>query len=172
MVKIITHTTQPVPEWHEQYGRMQRWYKKCEKLNKEGKVVDTFESKDVIYAFFQNCYHLKDWIKNDTCIDQQVVDGLEDAINNSDAMVLCGCLANSTKHKVLTQNGRRKKIESIELKETTHLTLVTDNPDKSRGRHTLSVVINGKEPVDCIELAGRCIEFWKEYLKNEFEKSE
>ena len=53
-------------KYEEQFKRVNRWYDRFKKLNsgKEHTRNTDFEADDV-HAFFINCYHLKDWIKND-----------------------------------------------------------------------------------------------------------
>ena len=48
----------------EQYDRMMRWYARM-KATDSGRehAVASDNYVDEIYAFFLNCYHLKDWIK-------------------------------------------------------------------------------------------------------------
>jgi hypothetical protein len=51
-----------MPEWLEQYSRTLRWYRRLKALE-EGPAHEIKESdRDDVYAFFQNCWHLKDWI--------------------------------------------------------------------------------------------------------------
>lgn len=167
MVTVITHTTTKVPDWHEPYGRMIRWHKKFTSLTKVRKVVDTIAANDVANAFFLYCYQLKDWIKADDDIGTDLKEGLEEAINDNDDMVLCDCLATGAKHKTVRVNARRQKIKSIELKPVIAMTLVADNKNKSTGQYQWRVIVNGNETIDGIDLANRCVKFWKDYLKSE-----
>jgi hypothetical protein len=52
--------------YREQYERVKRWYGKFIALD-QGRAHDVPSENylDEIYAFFMNCYHFKDWIKND-----------------------------------------------------------------------------------------------------------
>ena len=48
-------------EWHEQWKRVNRWYDRIKDVD-EGRLhleKDSEYYQDNIYAFFQNCYHLK-----------------------------------------------------------------------------------------------------------------
>ena len=68
----------------EQFDRMKRWYDRVRKIS-EGKAhnLPTDYYQDEVYAFFINCYHLKDWIKNDaeTHVASEEV---EKFVNNSE----------------------------------------------------------------------------------------
>jgi len=66
-------------KYREQYDRMKRWYIRFASLN-QGRPhnVPSDNYLEDIYAFFMNCYHLKDWIKNDDTVPttvQQAVEG-------------------------------------------------------------------------------------------------
>jgi hypothetical protein len=168
MVDIITHSTKKVPEWHEQYGRMMRWFKKFERISKAGKIVDTVDALDVIYAFFQNCYHLKDWVAKDASLPTSIRLGVDRAISENNSMIICDCLANGTKHKELSMTRRRKAINSIVFRPKIELTIVADHPEKSKGYYAWNLVINDNEmEIKGIDLARNCIIFWSTYLKSE-----
>lgn len=72
----IETVSPPAPgTWQEQYERVARW------LNRLGdtyvgrlhdSVTEAYE--DEVYAFFQNYYHLKDWLKNDPASAEAVAD--------------------------------------------------------------------------------------------------
>jgi hypothetical protein len=51
----------------------------------------------------KNCYHLKDWLKNDPTT-QPVVGDVEQVITASTYLSLCADLANGSKHLTLTRS--------------------------------------------------------------------
>jgi hypothetical protein len=60
-------------KYREQFERVKRWHDKLEALDAYGVYdVDPIESTDVIYAFFMNCHHLRDWIENDEDVQRQL----------------------------------------------------------------------------------------------------
>jgi hypothetical protein len=84
------------PTCHSQYERMIRWYKKFEEIdyNYQNKLD---EYLDIAYAFFMNCYHLKDWIINDTNIDLPRND-VEEYVNITECLSVCADICNGLKH--------------------------------------------------------------------------
>lgn len=84
--------------WQEQWARVGRGFEEFRKIE-DGQVHDRGSDYyvDTVYHFFQDCYHLKDWLKNDPASAGQTR-GVEDEINNSAALRLCADLANATKH--------------------------------------------------------------------------
>src|SRR5439155_17755263 len=93
------------PTYREQYNRMKRWYERFGTLD-QGRThgVDSENYLDEIYAFFQNCYHLKDWIKNDMAVAPAIQQSVEGYINGSRPLRLAADICNSLKH--LQNRGR------------------------------------------------------------------
>ena len=55
--------------------------------------------EDPVYTFFEHCYHLKDWIKEDNTAQKLGVDKfVEDFINNNNCLRVCADLCNASKH--------------------------------------------------------------------------
>src|SRR5260370_9150620 len=85
--------------WREQYDRMQRWYDRFARINQGYKHDSPAEnSADETFAFFQNCYHLKDWIKNDSNLPSDVRQSVEPFVNDTRSLKVCGDLTNTLKH--------------------------------------------------------------------------
>jgi len=78
---------------------MKRWYERFRLIN-NGKAHNQSSdySEDEIYAFFINCYHLKDWIKNDDAVSIEGKEKLEKFIKGSDYMNICEKVCNGIKH--------------------------------------------------------------------------
>lgn len=82
-----------------QFERMARAFQKV--LNNQNR--NPVEYEDDAWSFFQNCWHLKDWIKND-------VEGVAKAtrlkidveVNSYPALVMMGDLANKSKNLKVT----------------------------------------------------------------------
>ena len=141
-----------------------RWYKKFKNLSRPRVNVDTIYQEDVIHTFFINCYHLKDWLANETGLSLK--SEIEQAINSSDAMVLCDCVANGTKHKTLRATPRRQQINSLELKSAINMTVVVGAAHKNRGSYNWYILVNNQTKVDGLQLATDCVRFWQDYLKS------
>jgi hypothetical protein len=56
------------------------------------------EYEDMLYAFFQNCWHLKDWIKNDPSAPTPLVNFVSDTSSLPESLRLCADIANASKH--------------------------------------------------------------------------
>jgi hypothetical protein len=152
----------------EQFERMKRWYERIKKID-QGRQHDlSFINlspgyfHDEVYAFFQNCYHLKDWIKNDETVRLPEKD-VEDFINQNECMCLCADICNGTKHLKLKDERRRSD----------------QYPDFGGRKFSLSLE-GGPEPIigvkfsietkkgtiDTFELASECVRKWEEFIKD------
>jgi len=96
----------------EQYNRMKRFLERIKTQNR-----NQIEYEDDIWAFFQNAWHLKDWIQNDDAfktknninIDNFLKNGIEQSTN----LQICRDIANQTKHlRLKPENESRKKIST------------------------------------------------------------
>lgn len=84
--------------WREQYDRMHRSYERLAAVTRgehpDARSSDT--ARDALYHFFQDAYHLKDWIKATTA--PVIGKEIEDRIKDSKPPCLCADLCNGTKH--------------------------------------------------------------------------
>jgi hypothetical protein len=151
-------------KYREQFERVKRWHEKLKAFDAYGvHDVDPIESTDVIYAFFMNCYHLKEWIKNDECVQAQLGrtslelnEDLNHHINANMPLMLCADIANSIKHLDRTSN-RSKEQPSVptprEGYRFPNLQLIT-----TWEVHTKT------ERMSAFDLATDCVGCWREFL--------
>lgn len=88
--------------WQEQLERTVRFLERIENQEQERNVYE-----DMMWAFFQNCWHLKDWIKHDEKVDQSVRNSIENDIKKCDSLMVCADLANRSKHSRLDKVIRK-----------------------------------------------------------------
>lgn len=83
-----------MPAWKEQLDRVERYLSRIQQLDRPR---DDYE--DDLWSFFQNCWHLKDWIINDKTAGVQA-NIVETEINSDSfpALKICADLANRSKH--------------------------------------------------------------------------
>ena len=154
----------PSQSYIEQFDRMKRYFARFKQIN-DGKTHNQASPNydDEVYAFFQNCYHLKDWIKNDSaCSNWSKVENL---INTSADLSICADLCNALKHLTLTKSRS------------------AENPTFSGGHITLNITdgFGVKESVDiaikykistvsgdidAFELAERCVAAWERFINS------
>jgi len=146
--------------YEKQMQRLQRWYGRFKKLDEgvHGKPSEEFE--DDVYAFFLNCYHLKDWLMNDpgTGVKREVVDQWIDA---SEDLSVCEDICNSYKHLKKSRNPRSGAEPAV---TKGHYRLSVGGPEVTLSvRYTIDTASG---PTDAFELATRCMEAWEQFIKN------
>ena len=84
-------------QFQEQLARTRRLLARIETHDRPWLDYD-----DDIWSFFQNCWHLKDWIKNDASVPTTIRNALEAELKNWPDLMVCADLGNATKHLQLT----------------------------------------------------------------------
>ncbi len=145
----------------EQFDRVKRWYQRFVTTD-EGRQhnLPSDNYQDEVYAFFLNCYHLKDWIKNDESVGATAAAKVEDFIRNNKELSICADICNSVKHLKLTstrsdqdpQFGQRK----FHLK-------VGGPPTTISVKYTIDT---SSGPVDAFELATECLQAWEKFIQS------
>ena len=59
-----------------------------------------------MWNFFRNCWHIKDWIKNDTKLPQEVRNKIESEVEKYNALMIMADLCNRSKHLTLNRKNR------------------------------------------------------------------
>jgi hypothetical protein len=90
--------------WKAQFDRMLRTLSKVEQRN-----ADPTVQLDDLYHFFQDCWHLKDWIKNDDTLSQATRDAIVKEAERTESLKFCAELAIESKHLVLKHPRKEKK---------------------------------------------------------------
>lgn len=151
------------PMYLDQFARVKRWYDRLKKVN-DGVQHDrsTDHYQDEVYAFFINCYHLKDWIRKDVncphIFRRKVNDG--DFIKNSVPLSICHDLAIGAKHLEITTP---KNDPSTNIGNRSFLlNLGGQNDPNIAIRYR---VMSGGKSYDAFELATNCLHEWENVLK-------
>lgn len=101
--------------WQMQWRRVERGFTKLSRA-----YNDTERYDDDIYHFFQDAWHLKDWIKNDSSVSSNVRDQVEQQVNQVQVFRVAGDFANGTKHMAL-ERPRAENAQFTERKVTINL---------------------------------------------------
>jgi hypothetical protein len=76
-----------------------------------------------VWAFFQNCWHIKDWLKHDYRVRKAVRDRVLKAAHQSRVLRVCADMANGTKHrKLTTARGKPVRARAMHLYTNTTMT--------------------------------------------------
>jgi hypothetical protein len=146
-------------KYPEQWDRVRRWYLRFREIS-EGKLHDRSSDfyQDDIYAFFMNCYHLKDWIKKDPTASSLSAE-VEDFITNVPEMALCADICNGIKHLVLL---KPRSSENPQFEKRLFRVGVGTQPTAIAVEYTIEMESGA---IDAFELATRCLKAWEGFLK-------
>lgn len=145
------------PRYQAQIARMMRWYEKFRDIN------DDFQERlddylDIAYAFFLNCYHLKDWLINDPDLIIPAEE-IESYITENECLAICADICNASKHLRLdrSRSDKKPKIGSDDFYDTV-------GPGERSRRTWWYVEIEG-EMFDPFELATECVKCWEVFFE-------
>jgi len=143
---------------NEQFLRVKRWYKRLEEIS-NGRE-DTRESdyyEDVLYAFFQNCFHLKDWAINSGALSKDIIN---DFIESNTDMKICRDLCNGSKHLVINNPS----IDSnVSVNRRKYSISIGGGPTKIEIHYFVRT--GNYPPLDAFDLATNCSIQWEILLK-------
>lgn len=147
--------------WREQHDRMMRSYSRLVAIATGKSAVDSEEARDALFHFFQDAYHLKDWIKHDPLTSHLNV---EEFARNSMPIRLCADLCNGTKHFALTKSHLIREEAAFTGQS------VTVRPAPAGSRATPSPALHGwtvdskSSTYDALVLAEGVTEEWTGWL--------
>jgi len=150
--------------YREQYDRMIRFltllgdiYEGVEHGPDQKHSSDYY--KDRVYSFFQNCYHLKDWMKNDDSVIPMVSKAdIENFVESKCELKICGDICNGSKHS---------RITTYRTDPNTGLKNTVWNLALGGGEPILSAKFNIEckgQNHDALELARKCVNKWDEFI--------
>jgi hypothetical protein len=144
-------------QYLEQWERLNRWYERFKEIHCGREHTMPSENyKDEVYAFFLNCYHLKDWLIEDNAVPAQEV---EDFINDCDELKLCADICNAIKHLVLHKKPR-SGVQPEFTKKDVSLTLGPEPADVSI-QYTIETAHG---PIDAFDIAKKNMEAWETFF--------
>jgi hypothetical protein len=143
--------------WEDQRNRMLRshqWFIDCA-TGTAG--FDSAWNRDALFHFFQDAYHLKDWIKNDPSVPSSVQIEVETAVTKSPLSV-CADICNASKHlKLTTAKTGDLMTEVASQSVTVHM--------GSHSEHSWTVE-SGGSVWDAQDLANQVVDAWETWLRD------
>jgi len=145
-------------KYQEQFERIKRWYERIKDIY-EG-IPHERESdyyQDDIYAFFINCYHLQDWIKNDESVEAFAKAKVQGFIDRNRELKLCRDICHGLKH---LSSGMRSPLgpRIFRFNVSTGIT-----------RAEYSITTETGETFDAFELASKCVQLWERFIEENIE---
>ena len=148
-------------EWREQYERMLRSHSQLRGISTGAFSASSDEARDCLFHFFQDAYHLKDWIKNDPSIAPADAEGF---INESEPLQICADLCNGTKHFLLRRSRTGDDSTAFTSQSVTvRPATVGSGKEADPALHGWTVETNG-QLLDAVGLADRIVTEWKSWI--------
>ncbi len=109
--------------------------------------------EDNLWAFFQNCWHIKDWIRNDPSIDENAKTPLLASAHADPDILAARDLANGSKHFGLSEKKNRVEADqsSIHIRDLSEGAVEVD--------HVIDLSDGTK--ITAIELGERAMAAWQ-----------
>jgi hypothetical protein len=152
-----------VATWDEQWRRVCRWYERFESLVGVGveqtRPIETYE--DDVLAFFQNCWHLRDWLWNDHASGVKKPE-VNAYIAQSRYLTLCGDLAIGSKHLTITDRHRDPDTKFVAYPSTYDGGRVGGPPKILVD--SIYVIKGPSFTVEAFDVATGCMQEWRTFL--------
>ena len=156
-------------KFKEQFERVKRSLKKIEIQDR-----DSIEYDDDIWHFFQDCHHLKDWIKNDSDVPKEIKgkegEIVENYINGNVELQICADLANRSKHLELVHKRVDAKVgrittyaPTIIISDSSGNEVFNSGPGTSNSEYFITFS-DGKTCL-ALEIAHKAVEAWRNFLQ-------
>jgi hypothetical protein len=140
--------------------QLMRAYAKLKTISTDnGPNITNTDAADLAEAFFNQCYHLKDWIKNDPVIRAKV--DVEAHIDEVGALRIIADYCNSLKHGGLGKNYKPRsggKLEQVQTHMKIDLT-----PKGFVSSAQLTIIVGGK-PYNAYKLATDGVAAWTTFF--------
>jgi hypothetical protein len=144
--------------WRTHFARTQRWHARLQKVRAEcGRVGIRQDLEDYIYAFFQSCFHLREWLAKSGAVSKSE---LERLFASHPELQLCRDICNGTKHMTIDSPSVDADFYTFREYDYFHV------PSPSDGPHSMErfMVRAAGQKQDTFELADRCMEIWRKFL--------
>jgi len=144
----------------EQFDRVKRWYERFALIDggrQHDQPSDNYQ--DEVYTFFINCFHLKDWLKNDGSVEVDAKE-IEDFVKNNKELNLCRDICNGIKHLKLTAPRSGQDPEFGQRKYHLH---VGKSPTTISAKYTIDTASG---PIDAFKLATKCLQAWESFIQS------
>lgn len=152
----------PENQWMDQLFRMRRWYDRVLSLKKKSETEQLTEADiDILIAFFQNCYHLRDWLESSRT---ELKDEIKKLFDNSFEMRACRDICCGFKHKDLKKPSIDKDFNLY--REYDHF---ADEAYPGKNLEIYNVAFadgNDIRKFNLFDFVDRCFNHWIDFLHN------
>ena len=148
--------------YKEQLERLERKYKLLLKQKNSINDENILELRDLILSFFQDCWHLKDWVQKSS---QRVhKNTLHNFLLNSFELQICREICNTSKHLIL---DRHTLNNDARLAEFNNIPIALAREYSPWGDKLIFLIRSEKGRYDAFELAKECLKQWEKFISTE-----
>ncbi len=152
--------------YREQLARTHRYYERFKKLNEgSAKEPSSEANMDDIYAFFQNCYHLKDWLKNDPAYTFHSSEEIEDHVSKSSELSICADICNGSKHLTFNRPPRSGAKPTFGRKIESTGEIIAAGKVVDRSFAMFVEVEHARARIDAFQLATAALKSWESFIE-------
>lgn len=112
-----------------------------------------------LFGFFEICYHLKDWLKEDP--DYSSWENVEKFIDNSQPLSICADICNTLKHRRLNKKPRSGKAPGY----FSICSVTSVGPDGITIEIQRATIDTVRGETCCFSLAAECLAEWERYFE-------
>jgi hypothetical protein len=92
--------------YREQLDRIRRFLERI-----EGQHPTDVEFKDIMWSFFQHCWHLIDWLQHDGLVSEAQKRAVRTKVHASALLAMCRDLCNGIRHAALESLASRTAVQ-------------------------------------------------------------
>lgn len=163
---VLNDSESSTEEWKFQWGRVIRWYKRAGQIKVKSETAGAeleADDFDILIAFFQNCYHLRDWLEVSR---PDLREKLDDFFEQNFEMKGCRDVCHGFKHKKLTRPSLDADFNIVRIYD--YLEIMGSGPYKNPVKYNIAFADgNDIRKYDLFDFAGKCFNLWKSFLSAE-----
>jgi hypothetical protein len=133
--------------WRGQLDRVHRCHERLLNAVETG-TMNVMDLSDFAFAFFQNCYHLRDWMEKSKEIKKS---DLGDLFKKTPELQICRDICNGTKHFTIDR-------QSVDA----DFSILREYDPSAPSSYRLLIITN--KQYDLIDLATKCLRAWDNFV--------
>ena len=147
-------------QWRNQWNRALRWHARVQRIEEKSKKHELdIGDMDVVLAFFQNCYHVRDWIAG---CKPEFKNKLADLFRNHFEMGACRDVCNGFKHKALTNPTHDKDFNLY--CEYDYFEVISGSGNSPVKYSAVFADGSDVKKFELFTLAATCVALWRRFL--------
>jgi hypothetical protein len=148
--------------YRSQLDRVRRFLNRVEQVNKpDGWTMSDVDFQDMMWAFFQNCWAVSDWLRHDPLASDVQKSAAWEMVKKSKHLIICQDICNGTKHLKLTTPHSGVGAQHLHIS-----TKITPGEDVASQMDCVVDDGYGNE-IAGMQLARECIVEWERILSSQ-----